>query len=347
MDNIVANFTSLDGRIGRQSWWIGVVILIVVNIIISFLILPLVGISMMPNFAALMADPNNADPAAISAAITATMRTAGWVSLVIFLIFLYPSACLSIKRRHDKDNSGLDVWIYFGLTALLLLVQALGLFMTRHRHRRHADPDTVAALHDPSDRRRHLRSSTCSWCSASSRGRPGRTSTVPIRSAAGGLTQLQGTELPVTTAAGDPVPLLKTLIACPSVTPETAGVLDVLDAALTPLGFTVERLRFEGGGSYPVDNLFATRGHWRQAPALCGPHRCRAARRGLGHPAVRRRRARRLHLWARLGGHEDRASRRSSRPRRARSPTAAPTAARSRSPSPTTRKPTRSTAPTS
>ena len=31
-------------------------------------------------------------------------------------------------------------------------------------------------------------------------------------------------------------------------------------AALTPLGFTVERLRFEGGGSYPVDNLFATRG---------------------------------------------------------------------------------------
>ena len=85
---------------------------------------------MMPNFAALMADPNNADPAAISAAITATMRTAGWVSLVIFLIFLYPSACLSIKRRHDKDNSGLDVWIYFGLTALLLLVQALGLFMT-------------------------------------------------------------------------------------------------------------------------------------------------------------------------------------------------------------------------
>ena len=64
----------------------------------------------------------------------------------------------------------------------------------------------------------------------------------------------------MTTAAGDPVPLLKTLIACPSVTPETAGVLDVLAAALTPLGFTVERLRFEGGGSYPVDNLFATRG---------------------------------------------------------------------------------------
>ena len=130
MDKIIANFTSMDGRIGRQSWWIGVVILIVINIIISFLILPLVGVSMMPNFAAMMADPNNADAQAIADSVASTMRTAGWVSLVIFLIFLYPSAALSIKRRHDKDNSGLDVWIYFGLTALLLLVQALGLFMT-------------------------------------------------------------------------------------------------------------------------------------------------------------------------------------------------------------------------
>ena len=60
--------------------------------------------------------------------------------------------------------------------------------------------------------------------------------------------------------AGDPVQLLKTFIACPSVTPETAGVLDVLDGALSAIGFTVTRLRFEGGGSYPVDNLFAIRG---------------------------------------------------------------------------------------
>jgi len=62
------------------------------------------------------------------------------------------------------------------------------------------------------------------------------------------------------TIAGDPVHLLKRLIACPSVTPETAGVLDVLDGALSAIGFTVTRLRFEGEGSYPVDNLFAIRG---------------------------------------------------------------------------------------
>ena len=62
------------------------------------------------------------------------------------------------------------------------------------------------------------------------------------------------------TIAGDPVRLLKELVACPSVTPKAAGVLDVLDRALSAMGFSVTRLTFEGDGSYPVDNLFAVRG---------------------------------------------------------------------------------------
>lgn len=58
----------------------------------------------------------------------------------------------------------------------------------------------------------------------------------------------------------DPVALLKDLIACPSVTPTEAGALDVVERVLAEIGFTVTRLRFEGDGSYPVDNLFAIRG---------------------------------------------------------------------------------------
>jgi succinyl-diaminopimelate desuccinylase len=64
----------------------------------------------------------------------------------------------------------------------------------------------------------------------------------------------------VSIAVVDPILLLKQLIRCRSVTPQAAGVLDVLATTLTPLGFAVTRLRFEGDGSYPVDNLFATRG---------------------------------------------------------------------------------------
>jgi succinyl-diaminopimelate desuccinylase len=68
-----------------------------------------------------------------------------------------------------------------------------------------------------------------------------------------------------TSKAADPVALLSDLIRCASVTPTEAGVLDVVERALTPLGFTVARIRFDGDGSYPVDNLFATRG-------TSGPH---------------------------------------------------------------------------
>ncbi len=58
----------------------------------------------------------------------------------------------------------------------------------------------------------------------------------------------------------DPQTLLERLIACPSVTPDEAGALDLLEAELASIGFATTRLRFEGDGSYPVDNLFATRG---------------------------------------------------------------------------------------
>lgn len=54
--------------------------------------------------------------------------------------------------------------------------------------------------------------------------------------------------------------LLTDLVRCASVTPKDAGVLAVVEAFLTPLGFTCHRLQFEGDGSYPVENLFATRG---------------------------------------------------------------------------------------
>jgi len=60
--------------------------------------------------------------------------------------------------------------------------------------------------------------------------------------------------------ASDPANLLAQLLRCASVTPKEAGALDIVEQFLTPLGFTCTRLVFEGDGSYPVDNLFATRG---------------------------------------------------------------------------------------
>ena len=65
----------------------------------------------------------------------------------------------------------------------------------------------------------------------------------------------------------DPVQLAADLIRCPSITPEDAGALDVLQGALEALGFTCTRLPFEEDGTAPVDNLYARLGD--AAPNFC------------------------------------------------------------------------------
>jgi succinyl-diaminopimelate desuccinylase len=57
----------------------------------------------------------------------------------------------------------------------------------------------------------------------------------------------------------DPLPLAQALIAAPSVTPATGAVFDVLEAALVPLGFTVERFIDGIEPDGPVENLLAVR----------------------------------------------------------------------------------------
>ncbi|MDZ3830591.1 MAG: succinyl-diaminopimelate desuccinylase [Sphingopyxis sp.] len=61
------------------------------------------------------------------------------------------------------------------------------------------------------------------------------------------------------TRTSDPIELAKALIAAPSITPATGTVFDVLEAALAPLGFTVERFIDGIEPDGPVENLLAVR----------------------------------------------------------------------------------------
>ncbi|AMM85088.1 succinyl-diaminopimelate desuccinylase [Martelella sp. AD-3] len=63
----------------------------------------------------------------------------------------------------------------------------------------------------------------------------------------------------------DPVSVLQTLVRCPSVTPEEGGALSALEAMLTPLGFSVERMTGHTDGTPDVENLYARLG-------TSGPH---------------------------------------------------------------------------
>jgi succinyl-diaminopimelate desuccinylase len=58
----------------------------------------------------------------------------------------------------------------------------------------------------------------------------------------------------------DPVELTKRLVACPSVTPTTGAVFELLEEALASIGFEVHRFVTGEAPDGPVENLFATRG---------------------------------------------------------------------------------------
>src|SRR5947199_2649057 len=72
------------------------------------------------------------------------------------------------------------------------------------------------------------------------------------------------------TVAIDPVDLAARLIACPSVTPARGEVFDVLEAALAPLGFEVQRFVLGEAPDGPVENLYASRGSGRPHFAFAG-----------------------------------------------------------------------------
>lgn len=72
------------------------------------------------------------------------------------------------------------------------------------------------------------------------------------------------------TAAIDPVALASRLIACPSVTPASGAVFDVLEEALTGAGFEVHRFTLGEAPDGPVENLFATRGSGASHFAFAG-----------------------------------------------------------------------------
>jgi succinyl-diaminopimelate desuccinylase len=63
----------------------------------------------------------------------------------------------------------------------------------------------------------------------------------------------------------DPLDLAMRLIAAESITPATGEVFDILEAALLPLGFQVERFVAGSAPDGPVENLLAVRG-------VGGPH---------------------------------------------------------------------------
>ncbi len=71
-------FTSFDGRINRQPFWMGTIALWVINLVVDLLIGAIFGSGTLGNL----------------------------VAVIVSLVLLYPSLALAAKRWHDRDKSG-------------------------------------------------------------------------------------------------------------------------------------------------------------------------------------------------------------------------------------------------
>jgi len=93
-------YMSTEGRIGRQSWWIGYVVIVVIVLVISMIVSGLFG------------------PLSIATRL---------INLIITLAIAYPAYALSAKRFQDRNKSGALAAILVGIAILLALLQLFGL----------------------------------------------------------------------------------------------------------------------------------------------------------------------------------------------------------------------------
>ena len=81
-------FTNFEGRIGRKTWWIGVLVLFAINIIMQMLI-----------------------------------RSSGIVQFVVGILILIAGLALHVKRCHDRGKSGW--WCLLLLIPIVGLIWAI------------------------------------------------------------------------------------------------------------------------------------------------------------------------------------------------------------------------------
>lgn len=93
-------FMSMEGRIGRQNYWIGLVILVVIGIIISQLIAFLFGY---------------------------TSLLARLLNFIYVIAIAYPAYALMAKRFQDRGKNGTLAGILIGLSILGALLGLFGL----------------------------------------------------------------------------------------------------------------------------------------------------------------------------------------------------------------------------
>ncbi len=125
MDDIKTLYLSFEGRIGRKSFWLGLLGILVAAIALSFVLSPILGVN---SFGAMdmMTAEDGLSLEEMSESMLALSSKMGWMNLLIYLIVFVPASALFIKRRHDRGSAGIEYWVYAALAVLMIVLQATG-----------------------------------------------------------------------------------------------------------------------------------------------------------------------------------------------------------------------------
>ncbi|MFT3673398.1 DUF805 domain-containing protein [Aestuariivirga sp.] len=103
-------FTSFQGSIPRKTFWLALIVMIVITWILEIILFSIFGVSMMSM------DPN-ATPEAQAAAAEQAMSGIAIPLVILILLTIWPSLAIYAKRWHDRDKSGW--WTLIGLVPVI------------------------------------------------------------------------------------------------------------------------------------------------------------------------------------------------------------------------------------
>jgi uncharacterized membrane protein YhaH (DUF805 family) len=110
-------FTSFDGRIGRKTWWLATIVMIIAIIVLYAVLGIFMFSSMMSSF-----DPNAGPEAMLN-----MMNSAVWLQLIMTILIAYPATALMKKRLNDRDRPNWVLYVFWLPTILGLLLGLAGM----------------------------------------------------------------------------------------------------------------------------------------------------------------------------------------------------------------------------
>lgn len=112
-------FTSFAGRIGRQTWWLGTIVMIIVAIILYFILSAIMGTGL----SAMMDPQKMLEPGFMES----YMKSAAWQQLISLVILGYPITALMSQRLNDRNRPSWFKWLFWAPTVLSTLLGVAGM----------------------------------------------------------------------------------------------------------------------------------------------------------------------------------------------------------------------------